>query len=87
VEEYTREFEQLQMWVGPDKEPELKIGRFIKGLSPNIVSKEKLQPYLSIDDVCHLVIKVEKQLNEKKSFSTPLTKSPSKHIEAATPPS
>jgi len=46
------------MRVGLDEEPELKIARFIKGLSPYITSKVKLQPYLSFDDVCHLAIKV-----------------------------
>ena len=62
VEEYIREFEQLQMTTGLDEEPELKITRFIKGLLPSIANKVDLQPYLSFDDVCHLAIKVEKQL-------------------------
>ena len=43
-----------------DEEPKLKITRFIEGLSPSIASKVDLQPYLSVDDVCHLAIKVEK---------------------------
>ena len=36
VEEYIRMFEQLQMRVGFHEEPELKIARFIKGLSLSI---------------------------------------------------
>ena len=48
------------MRVGLDEEPELKIARFIKGLSPSIANKVDLRPYLSFDDVCHLAIKVEK---------------------------
>ena len=74
------------MRVGLDEEPELKIARFIKGLSPSIASKVELQPYLSYDDVYHLAIKVENQLKGRKSFHTPLTKSPSNHIEVETPP-
>jgi len=31
VEEYIREFEQLQVKIGLDEEPKLKIARFIKG--------------------------------------------------------
>ena len=68
VEEYIREHEQLQMRVGLDEEPELKIARFIKGLSPSIASKVELQSYLSFDDVCHLAIKVEKQLKGWQPF-------------------
>jgi len=60
VEEYIREFEQLQMSIGLDKEPKLKIIRFIKGLCPSIANKVNLQPYLPFDDVCRLAIKVEK---------------------------
>jgi len=44
IEEYIREFEQLQMRVSLDEEPELKIVRFLKGLAPSIASKVKLQP-------------------------------------------
>ena len=42
VEEYIREFEQLQMRVGLNGEPELKIARFIKGISPSIANKVDL---------------------------------------------
>jgi len=60
AEEYIREFKRLQMKVNLDEEPELKIARFIKGLSLSIVSKVELQPYLSFNNVHHLAIKVEK---------------------------
>jgi len=42
VKEYIREFEQLQMQAGLDEEPERKIARFIKGLSPSITGKVEL---------------------------------------------
>ena len=58
------------MRVGLDEEPKLKISRFIKRLSPGIGSKVDLQPSLSFDDVFHLAIKVEKQLNGRNSFHT-----------------
>jgi len=69
-----------------DEEPELKIARFIKGLSPSNDSKVELQPNLSFDDVCHLAIKVKKQLKGRKSFHNPLTKSFSNHVEVETSP-
>jgi len=59
IEKYIKEFKQLQMRVGLDEEPELKIARFIKKLSSTIANKMDLLPYLSLDDVCPLAIKVE----------------------------
>jgi len=71
VEEYIREFEQHQMTVGLNDDNEHTIGRFIKGLSPSIAHKVELQPYLSFNDICHLAIKIEKQLKGRKAFATP----------------
>ena len=59
------------MRVNLDEELELKIARFIKGLSPNIAYKEELLPNLPFNDVCHLAIEVEKQHRGRKSFYTP----------------
>jgi len=78
VEKYLREFKQLQMWVRLDEEPELKMARFIKGLSPNIANKVDLQPYLSFDDVCHLALEVEKLLKGQKPFQTTSSIHPSR---------
>ena len=71
VEEYIREFEQLEMRVGLTEDNELTIARFIKGLSPSIAHKVELQPYLSFNDIFHLAIKIEKQLKGRKPFTTP----------------
>ena len=49
------------MMVGVNKDNELTIVRFIKGLSPSISNKVELQSYLSFDDLCSLAIKIEKQ--------------------------
>jgi len=59
-----------------DEELELKIAWFIQGLSPSIASKVDLRPYLSFDDVCHLTIKVEKQLKVGSPFTPPLLEAP-----------
>jgi len=37
-----------------DEEIELKIAKFIKGLSSGITSKVDLQHYLSFDEVCYV---------------------------------
>ena len=43
MEECIREFKQIQMKIGLDEEPKLKIVMFIKWLSPIIVNKVGLQ--------------------------------------------
>ena len=58
------------------KNNELTIARCIKGLSPSIANKVELQPYLSVNDVCHLAIKIEKQLKGKTLFPTTLPHRP-----------
>jgi len=60
--------------------------RFIKGLSPSIANKVDLQVCLPFDDVCHLAIKVEKQLKDRKSFQTSPIESPSTNIGIEIPP-
>ena len=48
------------MRVELNKDNELTISRFIKGLSPYIANKVELQLYLSFDGICNLAINIEK---------------------------
>ena len=70
MDEYIQEFGQLYMRVGLNEDHDLTISRFIKGFSPIIANKVELCPYLSFNDVCHLAIKIEKQLKGRKRFPT-----------------
>jgi len=46
VKEYIREFEQLKIKSGIEKEPEQTIARFLGGLKPpGIAEKVDIQPY------------------------------------------
>jgi len=45
------------------------MARFLRGLDPNIAKKLEIQSYWSFEDVCKLVIKVEKHFKNKISFS------------------
>jgi len=81
------------MRVGLSEEAELKIARFIKGLSPNIANKVELQPYLPFDDLYNLDVKVKKQFKSRKPFlarsinwSPISTKEAPSHLKAETTP-
>ena len=76
VEEYIWEFDQFQLRVGLNEDEELTITRFIKKLSPSIANKVERQPYLTVDDVCNLPMKIERQLNGRKSIRSPASNHP-----------
>jgi len=78
VEEYIREFEQLQIRSGIEEEPEQTMARFLKGLEPSI-EKVDIQPYWYFEDVCKLAIKVKKYSKGKRPFA-------SQFVKPTTPP-
>ena len=73
VEEYIREFEQLQIRSGIEEEPEQTMARFIRGLDPSLAKKVDIQPYWCFEDVCKLAIKVEKHSKRRGVFNHPHT--------------
>ena len=60
VEEYIREFEQLQIRCALREEPQQTIARFLKGLNTAILERVELQPFWTFEDACKLAVKVEK---------------------------
>ena len=59
------------MRIGLNEDNKLTIAKFIKGLSSSIAHKVELKPYLFFNDVCHLAIKIEKKLKDRRPFPTP----------------
>jgi len=84
VEEYIREFEQLQIRSGLEEEPEQTMARFIRGLDPNLAEKVDIQPYWCFEDVCKLAIKVEKHSKRRGVFNHPPT-NPAAPLEPSVP--
>ena len=68
VEEYIREFEQLQIRNGLVEELEQTMARFLRGLDPVIAEKVDIQPYWSFEDLCKLAMKMEKYSKGKRVF-------------------
>ena len=74
VEEYAREFEQLQIKCALRQELEQTTVRFLKGLNHTILDKVELQLFWTFEDACKLPVKVKKQLKSSKSHATILLK-------------
>ncbi|PWA78542.1 hypothetical protein CTI12_AA213720 [Artemisia annua] len=76
------EFDRLRMRCDVVEEEEQVIARFLGILKPEISDVVQLQPYWTYADVCHLALKVEKQLkNQVRMTGSRFT--PTNH--AATP--
>ena len=67
VEEYTTEFDSLMIKGDLRETEEQSIARYLGGLKYEIFDVVSLQPFWSLIDVMKLALKVEKQLQEKRS--------------------
>jgi len=74
VEEYIREFEQLQITSALEEELEQTMARFLRGLDQAIAEKVDLQPFWSFEDLCKLAVKVEKYSKGKRYLAAHLSK-------------
>ncbi|GKC36418.1 reverse transcriptase domain-containing protein, partial [Tanacetum coccineum] len=70
VEEVINEFDKLFMRCDVVEEEEQVIVRFLGVLTSEIADIVSLQPYWTYTDVCHLALKVEKQIKAKSKGST-----------------
>jgi hypothetical protein len=59
VEEYHKELEVVMIKANVNKDEEVTMSRFLSGFNKdsNVV---ELQPYMDLEDLVHLAIKVEK---------------------------
>jgi len=70
VEEYIREFEQLQIRSGLKEKPEQTMVRFFRGLNPSITEKVGIQPYWTFEDECKVATKMKKYSKNKRAFTS-----------------
>jgi len=70
VEEYTCEFEKLLVKCDIQEPEEQTIVRYLGGLDPRYSNVIELQAYISFDDVCVMVHKVEKQRKARQPLKT-----------------
>ena len=51
-----------------EKDRKATMTRFLYGLNYEIANVVKLQHYVELEDMVHMTMKVERQLNRKSSF-------------------
>jgi len=70
VEEYIREFKQLQIQSGLKEGLEQTMASFLWDPDSSIAKKGDLQPYWTFEDICKLVMKEEKYPKHKRPFTS-----------------
>ncbi|XP_074303008.1 uncharacterized protein LOC141637423 [Silene latifolia] len=66
VTEYIKEFEKMSIVCDLEEKEELRVARFIKGLTPAIAKRVEIQNYEGFNDVCRLAWKFEKHDKAQK---------------------
>ena len=61
VEDYVKEFKMLMICCDLQEAQEQTIARFISGLHKEIADAAELQPYVTLEDVIKLAVKIERQ--------------------------
>jgi hypothetical protein len=65
VEEYQKELEVAMIRANVNKDEEVTMFRFSNGLNRDIANVMELQSYVDLEELVHLVIKVEGQLKRR----------------------
>ncbi|XP_074292279.1 uncharacterized protein LOC141619159 [Silene latifolia] len=69
VTDYIKEFEKMSIVCDLEEKEELRVARFIKGLTPAIATKVEIQNYDGFSDVCRLALKFEKHDKARKPYA------------------
>ncbi|XP_074314128.1 uncharacterized protein LOC141649334 [Silene latifolia] len=69
VTDYIKEFEKMLIVCYLEEKEELRVARFIKGLTPAIATKVEIQNYDGFSDVCRLALKFEKHDKARKPYA------------------
>ncbi|XP_052489816.1 uncharacterized protein LOC105763661 [Gossypium raimondii] len=95
VEDYFKEMEMSMMRANIVEDREATMARFLAGLNSEIANIVEMQHYVELDDMVHMVIKIERQQHRKastrgntpfKSFSNPLYTPNNARKQAPQPP-
>ena len=59
MDEYYKEMEVAMIWAYVEEDKETTMVRFLNGLNRDIVNVVELQHYVELENMVHMVIKVE----------------------------
>ncbi|XP_022152309.1 uncharacterized protein LOC111020057 [Momordica charantia] len=65
VEDYYKEIDTLMDRIDLDEDMKQLMARFLNDLNKEIADKVDLQPYFDIEEMLHLAIKIERQIQRK----------------------
>ena len=77
VEDYHKEMEILMIRANIVEDREATMTRFLKGLNRDIANVVELQPYVELEDLVNIAMKVERQRKQRgastatKTYSNP----------------
>ncbi|KAM7469534.1 hypothetical protein LguiA_007717 [Lonicera macranthoides] len=67
VEDYYKEMEIAMIRANVEEDREATMARFLGGLNCEIANAVELQPYVEMEDMVHMAIKIERQLKRRGS--------------------
>jgi hypothetical protein len=67
VKEYQKDLEVAMIRGNVVEEEEVIMSMFLNGLNRDITNVVELQPYMDLNELMHLTIKMEKQIKRKSS--------------------
>ena len=77
MEEYYKEMEVAMARANIEEDREATMARFLAGLNWDIQNVVELQHYVELEDMVHMAIKIENQVNKRGSSNTRSTPDPS----------
>jgi hypothetical protein len=69
VDDYYKAMEITMIWANVEEDREATMERFLNGLNRDIANVVELQHYMELEDMVHMVMKVERQLKRKRTQS------------------
>jgi hypothetical protein len=65
MDKYYKEMEITMIQANVFKDREATVARFLNGLNREIVKVVELQHYMELEDMIHMVMKVERQIKRR----------------------
>jgi hypothetical protein len=69
VDDYYKKMEIAMIGANVEEDREATMARFLNGLNRDIANVVELQHYMELEDMVHMAIKVEWQLEKKGTLS------------------